>query len=136
MTDGMKELPEAVTDAVAEALGDAYDCNRVWSAWGVGTMGPDDFTLIAEDSDRVNEIARAAIEADQAVRSKADDIQVLAITVAYEQGVGNGRQAFMSGVEVRNPYVPGLKCDVAWDYGYRQGKEQAQRVAMEAAAHR
>lgn len=50
-------------DAVAEALGDAYDCTRVWSAWSVGTMDQDDFRLIADDSDRVTEIVTAAIEA-------------------------------------------------------------------------
>jgi hypothetical protein len=50
-------------DAVAEALGDSYDCTRVWSAWGVGTMDQDDFCLITDDSDRLTEIATAAIEA-------------------------------------------------------------------------
>ena len=50
-------------DAVAEALGDAYDCLRVWSAWGVGTMGPDDFSLIAEDEERLMEITMAALSA-------------------------------------------------------------------------
>lgn len=53
---------EKVRDAIAEALGgSAYDCIRVWSAWGVGTMGPDDFVPIAEDGDRIAEIADAAI---------------------------------------------------------------------------
>jgi len=54
---------EAVYAAVAEALGGAYDCLRVWSAWGCGTMGPDDFSLVGEDDDRVAEIADAAINA-------------------------------------------------------------------------
>jgi hypothetical protein len=54
---------EAVYAAVAEALGDAYDCLRVWSAWGWGTMNSGDFSLVAEDSDRVAEIADAAINA-------------------------------------------------------------------------
>ena len=57
------EHRDAVREAVAEALGNAYDCQRVWSAWNVGTMGPDDFVPIAEDDDRVAEIADAAIEA-------------------------------------------------------------------------
>lgn len=61
------ELPEAVIDAVAAALGDAYDCLRVWSAWSYGTMGPDDFGLVSEDGERTAEIARAAIEAYFAV---------------------------------------------------------------------
>jgi hypothetical protein len=61
---------KAVIAAVAEALGEsAYDCLRVWAAWGVGymAMGPDDFALVAEDSDRLAEIADAAIEAICAV---------------------------------------------------------------------
>ena len=52
---------ERICDAVRETLGNAYDCTRVWSAWGVGTMGPDDFALVAEDDERVAEIADAAI---------------------------------------------------------------------------
>ena len=55
---------EAVHQAVVEALGSgAYDCQRVWEAWDVGTMGPDDFVPLAEDDDRVAEIADAAIRA-------------------------------------------------------------------------
>lgn len=54
---------EFVMDAIAQALGDAYDCTRVWSAWGYGTMSHDDFQLIAEDGDRLREIADAAIMA-------------------------------------------------------------------------
>ena len=56
-----EELREAACNAVAEALGDAYDCTRVWSAWGYGTMGPDDFASVAEDDDRVAEIVDAVI---------------------------------------------------------------------------
>lgn len=52
-----------VCDAVAEALGDAYDCTRVWHAWGVGTMSQDDFSSVAQDADRVAEIAHAAVDA-------------------------------------------------------------------------
>lgn len=63
MTEITEELREAVCSAVAEALGSAYDCTRVWSAWGYGTMGPDDFCLVAEDDARVAEIADAAIKA-------------------------------------------------------------------------
>ena len=54
---------QAVIEAVAEALGKAYDCQRVREAWAVGTMGEDDFALVAEDGDRLAEIADAAIEA-------------------------------------------------------------------------
>jgi ribosomal protein L37AE/L43A len=52
-----------VRDAIAEALGDAYDCTRVWSAWQVGTMDQNDFSLIVEDDSRLDELAEAAIQA-------------------------------------------------------------------------
>ena len=65
------EHRDAVREAVAEALGNAYDCQRVWSAWNVGTMGQDDFTLTAEDDDRVAEIADAATEAFRTVQVPA-----------------------------------------------------------------
>lgn len=57
------DLPDAVIEATAAAIGDAYDCVRVWEAWGVGTMRSDDFLPVADDGDRVAEIARAAISA-------------------------------------------------------------------------
>lgn len=48
--------------AVAEALGEAYDCHRVWHAWGVGTMTQDDFSLVGDDPERVVEIAGAVLD--------------------------------------------------------------------------
>ena len=54
---------DRVCSAIADALGDAYDYTRVWSAWSVGTMGEDDFALIRADDDRLREIAEAAISA-------------------------------------------------------------------------
>lgn len=60
VTDSQRE---AVREAVTAALGEAYDCLRVWSAWSYGTMGPDDFRMVAEDDDRVNEITEAVISA-------------------------------------------------------------------------
>ncbi|OQS42284.1 hypothetical protein [Chromobacterium haemolyticum] len=66
MTDLEKQLdalPDCVIEATAEAIGGAMDCLRVWSAWGVGTMSADDFAPVADDGERVAEIARAAITA-------------------------------------------------------------------------
>ena len=62
-----------VMDAVAKALGDAYDCTRVWSAWGYGTMGSDDFRLVANDPHRLHEIAEAAIQAVFAAALKPEE---------------------------------------------------------------
>jgi len=61
MTIKLEEWRGKVRDDVAAALGESYDCIRVWSAWGYGTMGPDDFVLVAEDDDRLSEIIDAAI---------------------------------------------------------------------------
>lgn len=61
---------DRVRDAISEALGDAYDCTRVWSAWGYGTMGPDDFVQVAEQDERLYEIADAAIAAMSASQGK------------------------------------------------------------------
>lgn len=55
-------LNTKVCEAVQEALGDAYDCTRVWAAWQHGTMSDDDFVLVADQSDRVGEIAAAVME--------------------------------------------------------------------------
>ena len=57
------EQAEKVDEAIREALGDAYDCLRTWSAWSYGTMGPGDFSQVAEDSDRVADILNAAAAA-------------------------------------------------------------------------
>ena len=57
------EKAEKADEAIRDALGDAYDCLRVWNAWSYGAMGPDDFSLVAEDSDRVAEIRNAAAAA-------------------------------------------------------------------------
>ena len=67
------EQRERVRDAIAEALGDALDCARVWSAWSYGTMGPDDFAIVAEDESRLSEIVDAAIDAVLAVQGARND---------------------------------------------------------------
>ena len=55
---------EAMRDIIAQAIGgDAYDCTRVWSAWGVGTMSDDDFIPIADQEERLYEIADACLDA-------------------------------------------------------------------------
>lgn len=48
---------ELARDRLADAIGgDAFDCTRTWSAWGVGTMSEDDFVPIINDDNRLNEI--------------------------------------------------------------------------------
>lgn len=58
-------LPErdVLRDIVAQAIGgDTYDCTRVWSAWGVGTMSEDDFVPVVEQDERLYEIADACLD--------------------------------------------------------------------------
>lgn len=53
-------MPErdALRDLISGAIGgDTYDCTRVWSAWGVGTMSEDDFVPVVEQDERLYEIA-------------------------------------------------------------------------------
>jgi hypothetical protein len=51
---------EVMSDLIAETIGgDTYDCTRVWSAWGVGTMSEDDFVPISHE--RISEMANAYI---------------------------------------------------------------------------
>ena len=57
------EQAEKADEAIREALGGTYDCMRVWSAWGVGTMGPGDFWPVADSDERVAEIRNAAAAA-------------------------------------------------------------------------
>lgn len=54
---------EAMRDLIAEVVGgDTYDCTRVWSAWGVGTMSEDDFVPLVEQEERLYELADACLD--------------------------------------------------------------------------
>lgn len=53
--------PEDIADIVREHLTAAYVCNRVWEAWGVGTMSPEDF-IEASETEMADEIAAAIVE--------------------------------------------------------------------------
>lgn len=56
--------------------------------------------------------------------------QVLAITTAYEQGVGKGHDAHQRGAEIANPYcTSNYQSFEAWQLGYEEGKKQAVRKA-------
>ncbi|WP_175920347.1 hypothetical protein [Burkholderia pyrrocinia] len=81
--NGADEQQEQVCEAIAKVLGGARDCTRVWSAWGAGTMGPDDFRIVADDPERVAEIADAAINAMSAL-SRAPCTEVAgAVPIAW-----------------------------------------------------
>lgn len=54
---------ENLRDIIAQAIGgDTYDCVRVWSAWGVGTMSEDDFVPVVDQEARLYEIADACLD--------------------------------------------------------------------------
>lgn len=59
------DLRERLRDALTDALGEALDCTRVWSAWGVGTMSQNDFAPIADDAERIEGLVEAALSAIQ-----------------------------------------------------------------------
>lgn len=57
-------LAEPLADVIAAALdSDTTVCTRVWEAWSYGTMGPDDFTPLAEEPDSLRNIADAVLAA-------------------------------------------------------------------------
>ena len=60
-----------------------------------------------------------------AAQATPTESHVIAITVAYEQGVGKGQQAHHTGSEIANPCDNAWKRDFAWDLGYKEGKLQA-----------
>jgi hypothetical protein len=62
---------ERVRDAIAAALGEAMDCTRVWSAWVHGSMRESDFSVVANDDDRLEEIVDAALGAILAAKEQA-----------------------------------------------------------------
>ena len=55
------------------------------------------------------------------------EAQVLAITTAYEQGVGKGHQSHARTEAITNPYSDEWGCDSAWQMGYDEGREQAEQ---------
>jgi len=78
MTTPDEQTVERVAAAVSEALGEALDCTRVWSAWGYGTMGENDFVRVADDAERVDEITCAAIAAmpdTKALTERIEDLE-------------------------------------------------------------
>lgn len=86
--------------AVAEALGEAYDCHRVWHAWGVGTMTQDDFSLVGDDPERVVEIAGAVLDLcrepfellqAQVARLEAQVKTLQSDSNSYQSGYDHGR---------------------------------------------
>lgn len=70
------------------------------------------------------------MQAEQPAKELTDaKFNVLAITTAYEQGVGKGHQAFKRGNDTENPYKIPSDCAKAWGYGYQEGKVQAKDLA-------
>lgn len=61
------------------------------------------------------------------------EAQVLAITTAYEQGVGKGHQSHAHKETIANPYGDEWGCDSAWQMGYGEGREQAESKAAAPA---
>lgn len=98
-----------VDTAICEALGEAYDYLRGGIAWSCETMGPEDFSLVADDSDRVASIREAVLQAlglvEGAEPLKAEPVPVEAIgrllTEAMDKAVENGA----SSVSMPDDYV-------------------------------
>lgn len=55
----MQRLRDALIERLGAEVGDAYDCTRVWSAWGCGTMSQSDFVPV---DDRLGDIVEGLLE--------------------------------------------------------------------------
>ncbi len=66
---------------------------------------------------------------EQPAEPVISEAQVLAITTAYEQGVGKGHQSHDRKEAITNPYGDEWGCHSAWQMGYDEGREQAERKA-------
>lgn len=75
-------------------------------------------------------------EARGTAQATPSETHVIAITVAYEQGVGKGQQAHHTSSEIANPYDNAWNCDYAWGLGYKEGKLQASRTVQAGQAIR
>jgi len=124
-TETPETLHKKAREAVANALGDAWDCHRVWYAWDYGTMGQNDFALVTEDPDRVAEITRAALDAVgfDAILEERDRLgQAL-------QWYGNQAKRMGDAVMAQDKQAMlTLMKDLAVDYGNRA------RVALKGAS--
>ena len=58
-------------------------CTRHWSAWSYGTMGPDDFSLVADDEGRIAEIREAVLEVVQTWRSSTSPTNAFALSFRF-----------------------------------------------------
>lgn len=136
---------EAARKAVIEALSGVQALSAAPAGWKLVPENATDAMVFAgctvdnathmkiENSILKTKVWAAMLEAaPKAAPGELHDHQILAITTAYEQGVGKGRQAHESGKEIANPYGTGYRCDLAWQYGYKEGKEQAERIAKAA----
>ena len=54
-------LKEQVREALRTELSDALYCERVWSAWSVGTMRADDFVTVSEMDDYIEQITNSVL---------------------------------------------------------------------------
>jgi hypothetical protein len=70
-----KVQEELITNVVQDVLDDelgwaSYDCSRVWSAWGVGTMDDQDFTPVSE---RTQSITARIVDAVLKTQKETDE---------------------------------------------------------------
>jgi hypothetical protein len=54
-------LKEKLKNTLREQLSDALICTRTWNAWNYGTMGEDDFQLLIEDEDYIDQLAESVL---------------------------------------------------------------------------
>ena len=98
--------PVALRDALVDSLGCVYVCDRVWSAWSVGTMTQDDFFPAAESDDVLNALVEAV--------AKATPPAPVPLTQAWRDSAKWLRNNYQD-----HPNIASL-CDAMVEYGSKQ----------------
>lgn len=126
------DLREKLIDAIADGLGSALHCNRVWSAWNVGTMSKSDFSSVAESdtpaelADVVLAIIGAAPQAAPVVageRPTRDDFVRVARCFALGYGLHEDAPSYLPRTEdERDAFEPHAWVILLAMQAYRDGR--------------
>jgi hypothetical protein len=97
---------DAIREAIGASLGDAMDCTRTWSAWGVGAMSQGDFQLVADNDERVEEIVDAVCAALKGKAAVGRDAERRDLITAID-GLLKFCEGCLSGPDLSHPAIIG-----------------------------
>ena len=82
---------ELLAETIASQLRGTWHCNRVWSAWNVGTMGRDDFSPV-DESDTPYDVAEAILALPE-ISNLPELLRIVARLAALVEGLQNSNSS-------------------------------------------